>query len=136
MALRFLIGDWNAAGSSYWPSPYNKCKNRNQGLFTSDSQVLLEHRKQYSLLSHSWWGPLIKFMMESIIYIRGGNIISLYSRTTQEFSALHIAAEAGHVHIVEESVNLENLEIRDDDGLKALAQASFFVVELNFPESV
>ena len=40
------------------------------------------------------------------------------------------------MHIVEESVKLENLEIRDDDGLKALAQASFFVVELNFPESV
>ena len=61
------------------------------------------------------------------------------------------------MHIVEESVNFENLEIRDDDGLKALAQASFFVVnleirdddslkalaqasffvvELNFPESV
>ena len=51
-------------------------------------------------------------------------------------TALHITAEAGHVHIVEESVNLENLEIRDDDGLKALAQASFFVVELNFPKSV
>ena len=49
-------------------------------------------------------------------------------------TALHIVA--GNVHIVEESVNLENLEIRDEDGLRALAQASLFVVELNFPESV
>ncbi|KAK7825380.1 hypothetical protein CFP56_033149 [Quercus suber] len=48
-------------------------------------------------------------------------------------TAFHIAAEAGHVHRVVE-LNLENLETRDDDGLTALAQASLFVVELNFPE--
>ncbi|XP_050281377.1 ankyrin repeat-containing protein ITN1-like isoform X4 [Quercus robur] len=43
-------------------------------------------------------------------------------------TALHVAAEAGHEHIVEELVNImseENLEIKDFEGFTALAQASF-----------
>nr|POE84268.1 isoform 2 of ankyrin repeat and sam domain-containing protein 1a [Quercus suber] len=43
-------------------------------------------------------------------------------------TALHVAAEAGHEHIVEELVSLmseENLEIKDFEGFTALAQASF-----------
>ena len=44
-------------------------------------------------------------------------------------TALHVAAEAGHVHIVEELVKLmpeENLEIKDCDGFTALALAAYF----------
>ena len=28
----------------------------------------------YSLLSHEWWVPLIKFMMEPTIHVRGENM--------------------------------------------------------------
>nr|POE66454.1 ankycorbin [Quercus suber] len=43
--------------------------------------------------------------------------------TSRDKTALHVAAEAGHVHIVEELVNLmseENLEIKDNKGRTAL----------------
>ena len=40
--------------------------------------------------------------------------------TVRGQTALHVAADAGHVHIVE-----ENLEIKDNEGLTALAQASY-----------
>ena len=43
-------------------------------------------------------------------------------------TALHVAAEAGHVHIVEELVKRmseENLEIKESDGFTALAQAAY-----------
>jgi len=33
----------------------------------------------YSLLSHEWWGPLIKFMMEPTIYVREGTTHLWYS---------------------------------------------------------
>ena len=49
--------------------------------------------------------------------------------TVTEKTALHVAAEAGHVHIVEELVKQmseENLEIKDIYGLTALAQATYF----------
>ena len=48
--------------------------------------------------------------------------------TVTEKTALHVAAEAGHVHIVEELVKQmseENLEIKDIDGFTALAQAAY-----------
>ena len=48
--------------------------------------------------------------------------------TVTDKTALHVAAEAGHVHIVEELVKQmseENLEIKDDDGLTALARAAY-----------
>ncbi|KAK4593447.1 hypothetical protein RGQ29_017523 [Quercus rubra] len=48
--------------------------------------------------------------------------------TDTKKTALHVAAEAGHEHIVEELVNImseENLEIKDFEGFTALAQASF-----------
>ena len=49
--------------------------------------------------------------------------------TVKEKTALHVAAEAGHVHIVEELVKQmseENLEIKDnEDGDTALAQAAY-----------
>ena len=48
--------------------------------------------------------------------------------TVTEKTALHVAAEAGHVHIVEELVKQmseENLEIKDIDGYTALAQAAY-----------
>ena len=43
-------------------------------------------------------------------------------------TALHVAGEAGHVHIVEELVKQmseENLEIKDSDGFTALARAAY-----------
>ena len=43
-------------------------------------------------------------------------------------TALHVAAEAGHVHIVEELVkqmSKENLEIKDFEGYTALARACY-----------
>ena len=48
--------------------------------------------------------------------------------TVKDQTALHVAAEAGHVHIVEKLVNQmskETLEIKDDRGSTALAVASF-----------
>ena len=48
--------------------------------------------------------------------------------TVTEKTALHVAAEAGHVHIVEELVKQmseENLEIKDDEGYTALARATY-----------
>ena len=36
----------------------------------------------YSLLSHVWWVPLIKFMMRPIIHVRGGSIRLWYSGNT------------------------------------------------------
>ena len=47
--------------------------------------------------------------------------------TVRGKTALHVAAEAGHVHIVEELVKQmseENLEIKDIDGYTALARAT------------
>ena len=49
--------------------------------------------------------------------------------TVWEKTALHVAAEAGHVHIVEELVKRmseEDLEIKDIDGNTALAQAAYY----------
>ena len=49
--------------------------------------------------------------------------------TVTDKTALHVAADAGHVHIVEELVKQmseENLEIKDIYGLTALAQATYF----------
>ena len=43
-------------------------------------------------------------------------------------TALHVAGEAGHVHIVEELVKQmseENLEIKDNEGFTALARAAY-----------
>ena len=48
--------------------------------------------------------------------------------TVRDQTALHVAAEAGHVHIVEELVKQmseENLEIKDNEGLTVLAQAAY-----------
>ena len=48
--------------------------------------------------------------------------------TVKEKTALHVAAEAGHVHIVEELVKRmseENLEIKESDGFTALALAAY-----------
>ena len=48
--------------------------------------------------------------------------------TVTEKTALHVAAEAGHVHIVEELVKQmseENLEIKDIHGFTALARATY-----------
>ena len=48
--------------------------------------------------------------------------------TVRGNTALHVAAEAGHVHIVEELVKQmteENLEIKDIYGYTALAQAAY-----------
>ena len=48
--------------------------------------------------------------------------------TIRDQTALYVAAEAGHVHIVEELVKQmseENLEIKDIDGYTALAQAAY-----------
>ena len=48
--------------------------------------------------------------------------------TFTDKTALHVAAEAGHVHIVEELVKQmseENLEIKDIDGFTALALAAY-----------
>ena len=36
----------------------------------------------YSLLSHKWWTPLIKFMVGSTIHVRGGNTHLWYSGST------------------------------------------------------
>ena len=52
----------------------------------SNSQILPEHEKLCSLLSYSWWAPVIKFMVESTMNRRRRNIISLYSGTTSKFS--------------------------------------------------
>ena len=44
-------------------------------------------------------------------------------------TALHVAVEAGHVHIVEELVKQmseENLEIKDNGGLTVLNQATYY----------
>ena len=57
-------------------------KGNTHTLKKSNSQVFLEYRKQFSLLSHLWWGLLIKFMVRSTMNVREGNIISLYSETT------------------------------------------------------
>ena len=49
--------------------------------------------------------------------------------TVTDKTALHVAAEAGHVHIVEELVKQmseENLEIKDIFGFTALAQAAYY----------
>ena len=43
-------------------------------------------------------------------------------------TALHVAAEAGHVHILEELIKRMNeydLEIKDDEGFTALARATY-----------
>ena len=48
--------------------------------------------------------------------------------TVTDKTALHVAAEAGHVHLVEELVKLmseENLAIKDNEGGTALAQAAY-----------
>ena len=48
--------------------------------------------------------------------------------TVTDKTALHVAAEAGHVHIVEELVKQmseENLEIKNTDGYTALARAAY-----------
>ena len=48
--------------------------------------------------------------------------------TVTEKTAIHVAAEAGHVHIVEELVKQmseENLEIKDTFGKTALARAAY-----------
>ncbi|KAK4593421.1 hypothetical protein RGQ29_017506 [Quercus rubra] len=48
--------------------------------------------------------------------------------TVRGETALHVAAEAGHVHIVEELVkqmSKENLEIKDSDDFTALARAAY-----------
>ena len=48
--------------------------------------------------------------------------------TVRDETALHVAAEAGHVHIVEELVKQmseESLEIKDNMGYTALALASY-----------
>ena len=48
--------------------------------------------------------------------------------TIRDQTALYVAAEAGHVHIVEELVKQmseENLEIKDTDGYTALALAAY-----------
>ena len=48
--------------------------------------------------------------------------------TVTEKTAIHVAAEAGHVHIVEELVKQmseENLEIKDIFGFTALARAAY-----------
>ena len=48
--------------------------------------------------------------------------------TVMDKTALHVAAEAGHVHIVEELVKQmseEDLEIKDFAGFTALAQAAY-----------
>ena len=48
--------------------------------------------------------------------------------TANDQTALHVAAEAGHVHIVEELVKQmseENLEIKDIHGFIALARATY-----------
>ena len=48
--------------------------------------------------------------------------------TVTDKTALHVAAGAGHVHIVEELVKQmseENLEIKDSEGFTALAQAAY-----------
>ena len=36
----------------------------------------------YFLLSHEWWVPLIKFMVESTIHVRRGSMYLWYSRST------------------------------------------------------
>ena len=36
----------------------------------------------YSLFSHKWWTPLIKFMVGSTIHVRGGNTHLWYSEST------------------------------------------------------
>ena len=49
--------------------------------------------------------------------------------TIRDQTALHVAAKAGHVHIVEELVKQmseENLEIKDTDGFTALARVACF----------
>ena len=51
----------------------------------SNYQVLPEHKEWCSLLSHSWWDPLIKFMMRSVINVREGNTISLYFGLSKNF---------------------------------------------------
>ena len=48
--------------------------------------------------------------------------------TVSDKTALHVAAEAGHVHIAEELVmrmSKENLEIKDIDGDTALSRAAY-----------
>ena len=48
--------------------------------------------------------------------------------TVTDKTALHVAAEAGHVHIVEELVKQmseKDLEIKDNDGFTALALAAY-----------
>ena len=48
--------------------------------------------------------------------------------TVTDKTALHVAADAGHVHIVEELVKQmseENLEIKDNEGFTALARAAY-----------
>ena len=48
--------------------------------------------------------------------------------TIKDQTALYVAADAGHVHIVEELVKQmseENLEIKDTDGFTALALAAY-----------
>nr|POF25471.1 ankyrin repeat, ph and sec7 domain containing protein secg [Quercus suber] len=58
---------------------------------------------------------------------RHSNAISAKITVTEK-TALHVAAEAGHVHIVEELVKQmseENLEIKDIDGFTALACTTY-----------
>ena len=53
---------------------------------------------------------------------------AISAKFAEDRTALHVAVVAGHVHIVEELVNLmseENLKIKDSEGFTALARAAY-----------
>ena len=76
----------------------------------------------YKALQIGDWNAAKEFL-DSHPYAKSAKI------TANDKTALHVAAKAGHVHIVEELVKQmseENLEIKDIYGLTALAQATYF----------
>ena len=54
-------------------------------VITKNREIIVYSRNTinvYSLLSHEWWIPLIKFMVGPTIYVRGGNTHLWYSEGT------------------------------------------------------
>ena len=65
--------------------------------FMSNSQVLPEHGEWCSLLSHSWWDSLIKFMMGFIMSKRREHHFTILQEYLRIFLHLYITPRVVHV---------------------------------------
>ena len=77
--------------------------------------------KLYNALQIGNWNAAKEFLKDHPQAIRA-------KITVTEKTAVHVAAEAGHVDVVEELVKQmseESLEIKDSDGFTALARAAY-----------